>query len=309
MRFNKLDLNLLVALDAMLKARSISRAAEALHITQPAMSNALARLRAYFGDDLLVPVGRKMALTPRAETLQEAVRDVLLRVDATITALPQFDPAQSERWFRLFLSDYTSLTLIPHLLTLAARASTSLRFELLPQVDQPQRALERGEADLLVMPAIYCAPNHPLDILLEEAFCCVVWQGSDHARQGSISQVAYAAAGHVVMQPPGSSQPSFETGQMQVLGLVRRVQVSAFSFVTAAAAVVGTERIATVHLRLARQLGRSLPIAVLPLPVAMAPMQQAMQWHKYRSQDPGLVWLRGLMHRAVVAMDAAAPVQ
>ena len=308
MRFNKLDLNLLVALDAMLKARSISRAAEALHLTQPAMSNALARLRAYFGDDLLVPVGRKMALTPRAETLQEAVRDVLLRVDTTIAALPQFDPVLSDRSFRLFLSDYTSLTLIPHLMALAAQTSGSVRFELLPQVDQPQRALERGEADLLVMPAVYCAPNHPLDILLEEAFCCAVWQGSAHARQG-LGADAYAAAGHVVMQPPGGSQPSFESGLMQRLGVVRRVQVSTFSFVSAVAAVVGTEHIATVHLRLARQLSCSLPIALLPLPIAIGAMQQAMQWHKYRSQDPGLVWLRGLMHQAVAAMDAAAPVQ
>ena len=89
MRFNKLDLNLLVALDAMLAERSISKAAERLHLSQSAMSNALARLRDYFDDELLVQVGRKLELTPRAETLKESVRDVLVRVDSAILAQPR----------------------------------------------------------------------------------------------------------------------------------------------------------------------------------------------------------------------------
>ena len=82
-RFNKLDLNLLVALDVLLKERSVTRAAEALNLSASAMSNALARLREYFEDELLVQIGRKMELTPRAQTLQETVRDLLLRIDST----------------------------------------------------------------------------------------------------------------------------------------------------------------------------------------------------------------------------------
>ena len=89
MRFNKLDLHLRVAPGAMLALHSISRATEQLHISQSAMRNALARLRKYFADDLLVQVGRKMELTPRAETLRETVHGMLLRVDTTITAMPQ----------------------------------------------------------------------------------------------------------------------------------------------------------------------------------------------------------------------------
>ena len=304
MRFNKLDLNLLVALDAMLDLQSISRAAERLHMSQSSMSNALARLRDYFEDDLLVQVGRKMQLTARAETLRDAVHDILLRVDTTITAQPRFDPAQSDREFRISVSDYTMVTLAPHLLALAGAQSKTVRFSLLPQVGQPELALERGAADLLVVPKDYCSPDHPLDTLFEETFCCAVWRGSRLAG-AALTVDAYAAAGHVAMQPPGDARPAFESWFMQRFGLQRRVDVSTFSFVGAPALVVGTDRIATVHARLARQAAIGLPIVLLPLPLPMPAMEQAMQWHKYRSTDPGLLWLRGLMRAAVDRMDAA----
>ncbi len=302
MRFNKLDLNLLVALDAMLTERSISRAAERLHISQSAMSNALARLRDYFEDELLVQVGRKMALTPQAEVLGEAVRDVLMRVDTTITARPRFDAATAERGFRLFVSDYTVVTLIPPLLALAQQQAPGVTFQLMPQVAQQQRALERGEVDLLVIPHSYCSPDHPTETLFEEQFCCVVWNQSPLARQ-PLSLAAYAAAGHVVTQPPGAAQQSFETGLVAAQGLVRRVEVITHSFATAPHLVVGSNRIATVHRRLAQRAQRALPITLLAPPMALQAMVQAMQWHKYRTPDPGLAWLRGLLPLAVARMD------
>ena len=99
MRFNKLDLNLLVALDALLTEQSISRAAEKIHLSQSAMSNALARLREYFDDELLIQVGRRMEPTPRAEVLRDAVNDVLRRIEGSIAAQPAFVAAESTREF------------------------------------------------------------------------------------------------------------------------------------------------------------------------------------------------------------------
>lgn len=302
MRFNKLDLNLLVALDAMLTERGISRAAERLHMSQSAMSNALARLRDYFGDELLVPMGRKMALTPQAELLREAVRDVLLRVDTTIAARPRFDPGTAECEFKLLVSDYSVVTLLPPLLALAHAQAPGVSFQLMPQVAQQQRALERGEVDLLVIPLAYCSPDHPTQALFEEAFCCVVWNQSRLARQ-PLTLAAYAAAGHVVTQPPGLAQQSFETGLVAAQGLARRVEVTTHSFAAAPHLVVGTERIATVHRRLAERAQRQLPITLLAPPMPLQPMVQAMQWHKYRTPDPGLAWLRGLLPLAVLGMD------
>ncbi len=301
MRFNKLDLNLLVALDAMLAETSISRAAERLHMSQSAMSNALARLRDYFDDELLVQVGRRMELTPRAEALRDVVHDVLLRVDTSIATQPQFDPAKAEREFRVFISDFTLTTLMPHVLALA-RHAPGVRFSLQPQVEDPARALERGEVDLLVLPVDYCSPHHPTEPLFIETFSCVLWNGSQLAR-APLTFEQYAAAGHVAVQPSGSQLSSFEGWFVQRYGLVRRDEVSTYSFASAAGLVVGTERIATVHSRLARFAAGHLPVTIQAPPLPLPEMQQAMQWHKYRSKDPGLLWLRKVFLQGVAEMD------
>jgi LysR family transcriptional regulator, nod-box dependent transcriptional activator len=303
MRFNKLDLNLLVALDTLFTIRNVSRAADHLNMSQSALSSALARLREYFDDELLVPVGRRMDLTPKAEMLREAVRDVLVRIEATITAPPDFDAARSDREFRIFVSDFTMAVLTPYLVALARESAPNVRFQFLQQRDEPRRALEQGDADLLVVPQDYCSAAHPLETLFEEQFTCVVWEGSVHAREG-LTMAQYLAAGHVVMRPGDVAQQSFEASSMDSTGIERRVDVSTYSFLAAPFQVLGTDRITTVHGRLARQLSHGLPIRILPAPFPVRPMAQAMQWHKYRSMDPGMIWLRGMLHEAVLRMDA-----
>lgn len=306
MRFNKLDLNLLVALDALLTECSITRAAERVHLSQSAMSNSLARLRDYFEDELLVQVGRRLEPTPRAQVLREAVRDVLVRIDTSIAAQPQFDCTTTDREFRLCISDYTMEVLMPHALALAAQRRSTARFRLLPQVSSPARALERGEADLLVIPKAYCADNHPLDTVFTDEFVCVVWDRSSHAREG-MSFERYAGAGHVVMQPVNTDQPAFEGWFVQRYGLSRRIEVITYSLAALPALVVGTDLVATVHSLLARGLAPALPITLLPVPLPMPVFEQAMQWHKYRSLDPGIVWLRELMQEAAGVMAGSLP--
>lgn len=306
MRFNRLDLNLLVALDALLTERSITKAAERLNLSPSATSNALARLREYFDDELLVQVGRKMEPTPRAELLQEAVRDVLVRVDSTIATQPQFEPSTSDRVFRIFVSDYTQMVFVPHVLALASAERCTARFEFLPQVSNPQRSLERGEADLLIIPRGFLSPDHPQEVLYAEDFVCVLWRDSVLAR-GELTFERYMAAGHVLMQPTGGIGDSYETSFAKRHGVSRRVAVTSYGFSALPAMVVGTELIATVHRRLALVLQASWPIELRASPMPITAMEQGMQWHKYRTQDPGLVWLRQLFKRAVQRMDALAP--
>jgi LysR family nod box-dependent transcriptional activator len=303
MRFNRLDLNLLVALDALLTDRSITKASERLNLSPSATSNALARLREYFDDELLVQVGRRMEPTPRAESLQEAVRDVLVRVDSTIAIQPEFDPSTSDRVFRISVSDYTQMVFVPHVLALASEERCTARFELLPQVSNPQRSLERGEADLLIIPRGFLSPDHPEEVLYTEDFVCVVWRDSALAR-GELTFDRYLAAGHVLMQPPDGIGDSFEAWFVKRYGVTRRVAVTSYGFSALPAMVVGTELIATVHTRLARALQPAWPIELRPPPLPITAMEQGLQWHKYRAQDPGLVWLRGLLRRAVARMDA-----
>ncbi|RDK02477.1 LysR family transcriptional regulator [Paraburkholderia lacunae] len=303
MRFNKLDLNLLVALDALLTEESISRAAEKIHLSQSAMSNALARLREYFDDELLVQVGRKMEPTSRAEGLKDAVRDILVRVDATVAAQPEYVPSQSNRLFRMLVSDYTMMTLMPHMLELAYRQAPGVRFDLRPQVSNPQRVLERGEADLLIIPKDFCSTEHPSEMLFEESFCCVLWNESN-LTSGDMTAERYMAAGHVVVHPGDGI--ALEDSFMQRLGIIRRVEASTFSFLSPAHLVVGTHRIATMHSRLARQAARSLPITMRSMPVTMPKMEQCVQWHKHRTSDQGIAWVRALLKEAVLAMDSAS---
>lgn len=306
MRFNKLDLNLLVALDALLTERNITRASERVHLSQSAMSNALGRLREYFGDELLVQVGRQMELTPRAEALQDQVRDLLVRIDATVASHPQFEPSKSDRTFRIFASDYTQFVLMPHLQSLAAEERFAGRFDFRAQVTNPQRDLERGEADFLIIPHGFVSPDHPSEVLFEDEFVCVLWRDSRIAK-GELTFDKYAGGGHVVMKPAGSEADSFESWFVKRYGLERRVAAVTYAFSTLLPLVVGTENLATVHSRLAHVMLPAWPLVTRPVPIPITKMEQSVQWHKYRSNDPGLVWMRGLFQEAVVRMNATVP--
>lgn len=302
MRFNKFDLNLLVALDALLTDRNTTRAAEKVHITQSAMSNALQRMREYFDDELLVRVGQRMELTPRAEALQVHVRDMLLRFEATIAVKPEFDCSQSDRQFTMLLSDFSMQVLMPRVMALAAQQGSTVRFRLLSAMQSPARLVERGEADLVIAPSGYCAPDHPTEVLFEENFVCVVWSGSKLAQQ-ELTVERYSNAGHVVLELLEPNPPVYDTWMIQRYGFTRRVEVSGFNFTTLPYLVIGTERIATVHERLARAIEPAAPIRILPMPLPMPKMEQTMQWHTYRATDPGIQWLKDLLRKAAATLD------
>lgn len=303
MRFKRLDLNLLVALDLMLRLRSISRAAEQMNMSQSAMSNALTRLRQYFDDPLLVQVGRRLELTPRAEAMQDSVRDILVRVDAAISSEADFDPAQSNREFSVLMSDFTMQVLMPHVLRLAYEASPSIRFRLLPQQTFPYLEIDRGEADLLVAPKIFSSSDHPSLPLFEDDYCCVVWNEGRLA--GSpLTEKDFAEAGHVRMVP-STGAISFEDQFLERRGITRRIEATSFSFTSLPYLVVGTNRIATVHSLIAKQAQRHLPIEIHPLPFPWTRLDEVLQWHGHRSRDPGLVWLRGIFEQAASAMASS----
>lgn len=304
MRFKKFDLNLLVALDALLTERSVTKAAARLSLSPSATSDALARLRDYFGDDLLVQIGRRMEPTPRAEGLHDAVRDMLIRLDGTITAQPSFDPSRSDRRFRIYVSDYTQTVLGPHLMAQVAAARCTAMFDFLPQVATPHLDLERGEADLLVLPQNLMSAAHPHEVLYREDFVCVVWSHGRLAR-GALTRERYLAARHVVMRPTAAAADSTHVDWfVKRLGIERQIAASSYGFTTVPALVVGTDLVATVHQRLAAELNPRWQLTVKPCPLPIEPMAQSMQWHSYRTADPGLDWLRGAMRRAVAAMQA-----
>ncbi|MDO6452826.1 LysR family transcriptional regulator [Neptunomonas phycophila] len=302
MRFKKLDLNLLVALDTLLTEQSITKGAKKLNMSPSALSNSLSRLRDYFEDDLLTQIGRKMVITPYGENLKIHVRNALNNIESTILVQPSFDPQKTDRIFSLFCSDYTQTVLIPHMLELVGKGKASSRFQFLAQVDNPDESLERGEADLLIIPSNFVSKEHPSDILYEEKFVCVVWEHSDIAKS-ELTTEKYSAAGHVHMRPAVIKKDFFESTLAETYGIKRRLVATTFSFTAVPAMVIGSENIATIHTRLAKKMAKVWPLKILPLPFDIPPMKQCIQWHQYRNNDQGLIWLRETLKKAAENMD------
>ncbi|MBB4953632.1 DNA-binding transcriptional LysR family regulator [Agrobacterium vitis] len=290
MRFKNLDLNLLAALDTLIRVRNVSRAAEEMFITQSAMSNALGRLRDYFDDPLLIQVGRAMELSPLASSLEQPLRDIIVRIETAVVSTPSFEPAHSHRAISLVVSDYTLHTLIPPFLRKVAARAPGLRLDLKPQQNFPHLLLERGEADLLIAPTVFCSSNHPSEILLEDSICCLVDAAGPLALQ-PLGLDDFLAAGHVIMQPPNGGE-SFALRVCREMDIKIRVEVTSYSFSSLAALVQGTSRIALVQRSLAERMVKMAGVAIQQPPIAFPSLSQSVQWHSYRTRDPALVWLR-----------------
>ena len=301
------DLNLLVALDALLTERHVTRAGNRLNLSQSAMSGALARLRHTFGDDLLVPVGRQMVLTPVAEGLVEPVRDILLQIRGTLGSKPQFDPATATRHLSLAVSDYVIEILMADVLRQARTDAPHITFELRSVGPRATEDLESGELDFLVSPAGYVSTAQPTEVLFEDTYTCVVWSGN-RAVGTTLTIDEYLALGHVVVNVAGGEPPSnYDEQFLRRSNLKRRVEITVPTFSLAPQLVVGTGRVTTITTRLAAKYAAALPLRLIELPIAIPPMVEVLQWHKVHEYDPAHHWFRGLLKKAVHALPAQPP--
>lgn len=295
MNFHRLDLNLLVTLDVLLTERSITRAAQRLHRSASATSEALGRLRTFFGDELLTPVGRRMVPTPLGESLAAPIRQCLIHIRATVEARPVFDPAQSRRQFRLMLSDYVSTVLMPGVLQRLQREAPGVTIDMLPLMDDPRTALDRGAFDFLVIPDKFQQEDHPWAELFRDGYVCATWSENPLVGE-SLTLDQFLDLGHV--RPSfGMFQrtPAIEEWFFARFGRERRVEVITTTFNNVPQLLVGTHRIATMHRRLAEYYADRLPLRLLPPPIEMPPLVEIIQWHKYSQADPALQWMLGVL--------------
>lgn len=300
MRYQRLDLNLLTALRALLAEQNVTRAAQAMHVTQPAMSGILSRLREYFGDPLITQVGRKMELTPLARSLVGPVNDLLVRIDATLGIRPEFDPATTRRRFTLVASDYLVTVLLTDVLERVHREAPGVAIELRQPAKESAAQLEAGEIDLLITPEVFASGNHSAVNLFEDSYCAVV--DRDHPEVGdSISLAQYIQLGHVVYEHMG--KPFFESWFDRTHGEIRQVQVVTHTFGLLPQLVRGTRRIATMHARAAALLDASGPVRRVKLEFTVPHLVEVLQWHQARELDPGAQWLR----QAIIDQAAALP--
>jgi DNA-binding transcriptional LysR family regulator len=294
MRFQRLDLNLLVALDALLSERNITRAAERLHMSQSATSGILGRLRTYFGDDLLVQVGRRMEPTLLAQRMQEPVRELLLQLQRVLELKTDFDPKTSTRTFRIAASDYVVSVLFAEVLKRKVSAFPSMTIELIPLNEDTRSQLRRGEIDFMVIPENFCESDLPSSPLFEESHVCVVWKGNTLVGD-TLSFDQYMGLGHITPRFGRARQPSFEEWFLKQFGPTRRIEVVTSDFASVAQLLIGTHLVATMHSQLALRNARYLPLRVLAPPIEIPKLRECLQWHAFQESDPGHVWLRELI--------------
>ena len=304
MRFNKLDLNQLVVLDALLQEKSVKKAAERVFLSAAATSCALARLRDYFDDELLHQVGKTMVLTAKAESLTKPVRDVLLQIQSITTTNPSFDPATSTRKITIEASDYVMVVYLAGVLKRAWQEAPHMQFDLRNVGTQSHGDLNSGEVDMLIVPEFFTAPNHPSERLFKDSWSCVTWTGNSAiGRRFGLKQ--YLALGHVAIEWGAGRLLTHDDTVATKLGHLRRREVTAPSFTVVPHLLVGTHRVATLQTQLAKRLLAGSPLRLLPCPLPIPPLFEAVQCHKSQQHDPAIVWFRELMRQEAKTIGAS----
>jgi LysR family transcriptional regulator, nod-box dependent transcriptional activator len=294
LRLKGLDLNLLVALDILLEERSVSRSAERLHLSQPAASAALARLRDYFQDELLVLHGKRLIPTSYAEVLMPEVKRVIKQVDGLIAMSTEFDPAKSERLFRLMGSDYITTVLLSPTISKMKTIAPGIKVDIRLPEDSLAAKFDNGEIDLMLAPEEFISDQHPAELIFEEPYVVLGWDKNPSLKK-KITQDAFFDASHISVSIGPNSAFSFAERNMQKLGYTRSIDVYAPNFSSVPWLLLETNRLAVIQERLAKKFATVLPLKYVPIPLEFPPMRMMLQYHAAREKDEGLRWFRQML--------------
>lgn len=288
MRFKGLDLNLLTALDALLTHQNVTLAAKQVRISQSAMSGALAHLRAYFDDEILVQVHRRMVLTPLAGSLTVPLRSLLAETARLLDVRSGFDPAMANRQFTISCSDYVWAILITEVLRSVAVLAPGVHLHYAG----PSARYAEGDIDLLITPEKFIAPEHQHAPLFVEEYLGIVWTGNALVKS-SLTEAKLLELSQVVAL---SSRRTF-VHEWFVGRYGDRMRIGAVvpSFTLVPLSVVGTNYLGIVPRRLALFGKSHLPLKILDMPVDIPPMVDVIQWRGHQDNDQGLHWLRDLI--------------
>jgi DNA-binding transcriptional LysR family regulator len=294
MDIRKADLNLLLVLDALLRLRSASRAAEALDMSQPAVSFALGKLRIQFKDPLFIRAARGMRPTPRAEELALPLQDVLDRIKTGLLMPPRFDPATSQRTFTFNMADVGELVFLP---ALRAHLEAAAPGANIKTVSTPpahlEEAMRSGDIDLAVgyFPGLQGAAIYQ-QRLFSHTFVCIVRK--DHPRIGDqLTRKQFLEEGHAVVQQEGKSHELFEQALVEQ-GMTRRVVLSIPHFLAIPLIIAESDLIVTVPYAVARSFARMAELKMLRLPVQVQRADVRQHWHARFHRDLANQWIRGV---------------
>lgn len=302
----KIDLHLLRCLDVLLAERSVTRAAARMEMSQPGMSNALARLREAFGDPLLVRTPKGMEPTARAEEVRQTVREALHGIESALTGGSGFDPATASLNITIATTDYAAFVLFPGVLNRLEREAPGITITLRPPDPAHIREwLEEGAGEL----AIGFAPSLPDSLntstIYRDRLVCVARQ--DHPAIGdTVSRDTYGASRHVIFGSAFTGLSTLEIVLDDMLeheGIVRQPGTRIPSALLSPHIVAATDMIATLPVRFVERFTDTLPLRAFELPFDAPEFPIAMIWHERTRQNEAMAWLREVIRQ--VAAEAS----
>ncbi|SEN11155.1 DNA-binding transcriptional regulator, LysR family [Stigmatella aurantiaca] len=298
---SRVNLNLLVALDALLTEASVTKAAARLGLTQSALSHALRQLREVFGDALLIRGRGGMVLTPRAQQLAVPIRRGLLELQRALHDEPLFEPSTAVHRFTLATSDYFASIILPPLLALLRTEAPKVDLDVRP-VDERRtpELLESGAVDLVIQAFPTPAPALRQQKLFEEGFSCIVRQ--DHPEVNRRLELAqYLRLPHVLISPRGEGEGIVD----QVLakqGLSRRIALRLPFFLTAPLVITRSDLVLTAPRRMVEGFAQAWRLQVLKPPLPLPTFNTVQLWHERYEDDPAHRWLRDALMRATAPL-------
>jgi DNA-binding transcriptional LysR family regulator len=286
----QLDLNLLTVFDAVMTERHVTRTAERLHTTQPAVSNALRRLRDQIGDELFLKVPGGVRPTAKAEAIWPTIREALADIQDTL-APSRVAPRTFAGTATIALTDYAAAILLPRLVPVVEAEAPGLNLRMRPNLHVHSPAtIETGESDLALGVFGAARPGMALETVLEERYVCVMRKGHPLAR-GRLTPKKLAGASHLLVTPSGDATGIVDRALAEH-GLTRRVALTVNQFLIAPQIVAGSDLIAVLAERAVALSGVSSRLHVAPVPLALPPLRLQMLWHHRTARDPSLAWLR-----------------
>jgi len=304
MNISRVDLNLLVYLDVLLRECNVTRAAEELGISQPAMSNSLRRLRDLFGDPILVRTSDGMTPTDRALELQPLVRNVLSAAEQVILPKTEFDPAASSRIFRIMASDYTESTLLPVLLRQLRKEAPGIRLDIMTPSDVSFHDVERGKVDLVINRFDSLPQSFHQVHLWDDSFSCVLSAENPVIKHWNLD--SYLTSKHVWVSKTGMGVGVGMTpNDVQRLGWVDEAlakldakrDITLFTRHYQAALLLGEQDdlIVTIPTMTAMGMAKNPKVVILDPPFEIPRMRLKMVWSPLLQHDPGHKWLRQII--------------
>jgi DNA-binding transcriptional LysR family regulator len=282
----------------LLRERSLTRAAQVLDISQPALSKCLSKLRRHFGDPLFVRVGQKMEPTARALQLEHPVQAVLEASQALHLHPKRFSPETSDRTFSFFLTDVGIILLVPPLLRLLAKEAPHVRLQAI-QVDlrQLHTRLESGEVDMAIGDFPPLIQNIRRQRLYTDGYISLVRK--QHPRiETTPSRTAFLSEHHVLVSASGTGHAHRRTERVLESAIpARNIVLRVSSFSAAAIVAKHSDLIATLPTRIARLLAKELDLQAVTPPIDLPRIQITQYWHERFHREPGNRWLRSLLIR------------